>query len=82
MDTGVTGFIGAAVYCIKVRGIIDERFVGYFGDMAISTEEKAKDQITGILTGKIRDQSELLGVLNALHNLHLPIVSLQALDKK
>ena len=81
MDTVVTGFTGPAIYCIKVRGVIDERFAGYFGDMVISTEQKAKDQITGILTGKIKDQSELLGVLNALHNLHLPIVSIQILDK-
>jgi hypothetical protein len=82
MDTGVTGFTGPAIYCIKVQGVIDERFIGYFGDMVISTEKKAGDRMIGILTGKIKDQSELLGVLNALHNLHLPIVSMQALDKK
>ena len=76
------GFTGPAIYCIKVQGVIDVRFIGYFGDMVISTEKKAGDRIAGILTGKIKDQSELLGVLNALHNLHLPIVSMQTLDKK
>ena len=78
----MTGFTGPAIYCIKVQGIIDERFAGYFGNMVISTEKKDGDKIAGILTGKIKDQSELLGVLNALHNLHLPIVSMQTLDKK
>ena len=82
MANDMTGFTGPAIYCIKVQGIIDERFAGYFGNMVISTEKKAGDRIAGILTGKIKDQSELLGVLNALHNLHLPIVSMQTLDKK
>tara|TARA_R110000772_G_scaffold24209_3_gene64098 strand:- start:819 stop:1073 length:255 start_codon:yes stop_codon:yes gene_type:complete len=82
MDTGVTGFTGPAIYCIKVQGVIDERYTGYFGDMVISAEQKAEGKITGILTGKIKDQSELLGVLNALHNLHLPIVSMETLNEK
>ena len=77
-----TGFKESAIYCIKVQGAIDERFAGYFGDMVISTEKKTEGKITGILTGSLKDQSELLGVLNALHNLHLPIVSIQVLDKK
>ena len=77
----MTGFTGPAIYCIKVQGVIDEHYTGYFGDMVISNEKKAGDKIVGILTGKIKDQSELLGVLNALHNLHLPIVSIQTIDK-
>ncbi|MCJ7715697.1 MAG: hypothetical protein MUO54_04160 [Anaerolineales bacterium] len=77
----VTGFTVPAIYCIKVQGVIDERYAGYFGDMVISTEKKAEGRISGILTGSLKDQTELLGVLNALHNLHLPIVSIQTLDK-
>ena len=77
----ITGFTVPAVYCIKVQGVIDERYAGYFGDMVISTEQKAGDRISGMLTGSLKDQSELLGVVNALHNLHLPIVSIQKLEK-
>ena len=80
--TDVTGFTVPAIYCIKVQGVIDERYAGYFGDMVISTEKKAEGRISGMLTGSLKDQSELLGVLNALHNLHLPIVSIQTLDKR
>ena len=80
MANDMTGFTGPATYCIKVQGDIDEHYTGYFGDMVISNEKKAGDKIVGILTGKIKDQSELLGVLNALHNLHLPIVSIQTID--
>ena len=81
LGTDVTGFTVPVIYCIKVQGVIDERYAGYFGDMVISTEKKAGGRISGILTGSLKDQSELLGVLNALHNLHLPIVSIQTLDK-
>ena len=81
-DIDGTDFKGAAIYCIKVQGIIDEHFAGYFGDMVISTEKETEGKITGILTGRLKDQSELLGVLNALHNLNLPIVSMKTLDKK
>jgi len=35
-----------------------------------------------MLTGSIKDQAELMGVLNALYNLHLPIVSIQPLDEE
>lgn len=67
-------------YCIKVQGVIDKHYAGYFGEMIISYEEKAEGRKTSKLTGSLKDQSELLGVLNALHNLRLPIISIQTLD--
>ena len=78
----VSGFTLPATYCIKVQGVIDERYSGYFGDMVLSTKKNTEGQITSILTGKLKDQSELMGVMNALYSLHLPIVSIKTLDKK
>ena len=75
-------FRGPAIYCIKIRGVIDQRYAGHFGDMIISTDKKEEGQTTSKLTGNIRDQAELMGVLNALYNLHLPIVSIQTLDEE
>ena len=77
----VSGFTLPATYCIKVKGVIDERYAGYFGDMVISTKRNTKGRISSILTGKLKDQSELMGVMNALYSLHLPIVSIKTLDK-
>ena len=82
MTADITEFKGSAIYCIKIRGVIDQRYAGHFGDMIISTEKKDEGQTTSKLTGKIKDQAELMGVLNALYNLHLPIVSIQTLDEK
>ena len=47
--------------------------------LLISYEEKAEGRKTSKLTGSLKDQSELLGVLNALHNLRLPIISIDRL---
>ena len=82
MAEDITEFKGPAIYCIKIKGVIDQRYAGYFGDMIISTDKKEEGQTTSKLTGKIKDQADLMGVLNALYNLHLPIVSIQTLDEK
>ena len=82
MAEDITEFKGPAIYCIKIRGVIDQRYAGHFGDMIISTEKKDEGQTTSKLTGKIKDQADLMGVLNALYNLHLPIVSIQTSDEE
>ena len=82
MAVDKTVFKGPAMYCITIKGLIDQRYAGYFGDMIISTEKKEEGQTTSKLTGSIKDQADLMGVLNALYNLHLPIVSIQTLDEK
>ena len=82
MAADITEFKGSAIYCLKIRGVIDQRYAGHFGDMIISTEKKDEGQTTSKLTGKIKDQAEMMGVLNALYGLHLPIVSIQTLDEE
>ena len=82
MAENITEFKGAVIYCITIKGSIDQRYAGYFGEMIISTEKKEEGQTTSKLTGSIKDQAELMGVLNGLYNLHLPIVSIKTLDEK
>jgi len=82
MAEHIKEFKGPAIYCIKIKGVIDQRYAGHFGDMIISTDKKEEGKTTSMLTGKIKDQAELMGVLNALYNLHLPIVSIQPLDEE
>jgi len=82
MAEDIKEFKGPAIYCIKIKGVIDQRYAGYFGDMIISTDKKEEGKTTSMLTGSIKDQAELMGVLNALYNLHLPIVSIQPLDEE
>jgi len=82
MAEDITEFKGPAIYRIRIKGVLDQRYAGYFGDMMISTDKKEEGKTTSKLTGSIRDQAELMGILNALYNLHLPIVSIQPLDEE
>ena len=64
----------AAIYRIRVRGILDARWARRFGEMTI-------DQVEGdsILIGPLADQAELSGVLNTLYDLQVPVVSVECL---
>lgn len=73
-------FTSPGMYCITVRGAIDERYSGYFGDMKISSEEQAGNKPLTTLTGELKDQSALVGVLNALYGLHLTILSIKTIN--
>jgi hypothetical protein len=63
---------GAAVYTISAKGRIPETWMDVFGDFSICVIENGP--IT-ILTGKIEDQTALLGVLQNLYTLGLVLVN-------
>jgi hypothetical protein len=48
--------------------------------MSIVTEYESNDTPTTILTGRLADQAALTGVLNALHDLGFPLLSLEVLS--
>ena len=58
MAEDIKEFKGPAIYCIKIRGVIDQHYAGYFGDMIIGTEKKEEGQTTSKLTGSIKDQAQ------------------------
>ena len=71
---------GPAVYRIRVHGRLDGRWSALFGGMNI-TETKAPDtERETILVGRLADQAALMGVLNALHDAHLSVISLDCLE--
>lgn len=74
-------FTSPGMYCIKVRGKIDKRFSGYFGGMKISSEEQAGKKPITTLLGELKDQSALVGILNALYGLHLTILSIKTISQ-
>lgn len=64
----------AATYQIQVQGWISERWADWFDDMTITLE--GEDDASGItmLTGVVVDQAALLGLLQKLYNLGLPLL--------
>ncbi|MFC1766774.1 hypothetical protein ACFL6U_32455 [Planctomycetota bacterium] len=70
----------AAKYRIQVRGDLDPRWSDRLGGMSISVEHQSGQRAVTTLTGSLRDQAALSGVLNTLHELHLPVISVSCLD--
>jgi hypothetical protein len=63
-------------YRIVVRGRLGLSWTGRLAGMRIKRETRDGSPIA-VLQGEMRDQSELLGVLNTLHELHLPLVGVE-----
>jgi hypothetical protein len=61
---------GATVYRIVVRGRLTKRFAASFDGMRIEPGDE-----TSALVGRLRDQSHLMGVLQAVDGLGLELIS-------
>ena len=64
------------VYQVKVKGQLDSSRSEWFEGWSITSEDDA----TTVLTGWVADQSALHGVLTKIHNLNLPIVSVNCVE--
>ena len=69
-----------AMYRIRIQGILDKNWSDYYGGMTIEHEGDPKRDAMTILMGKLADQSALIGVLNALHDIGYPILSVEYLE--
>jgi hypothetical protein len=68
-----------AVYQINVQGRIDAHWSDRLAGMKIRIREEQSSQNITTLEGEVSDQAALLGVLNSLYELHLPIISVVVL---
>lgn len=80
-ETKNSGFTSPGIYCIKVRGAIGKDYSRYLSDMEISAEDHPGSRPITTLYGNLKDQSALVGVLNALYDMHLPIISIKLIDQ-
>ena len=67
-------------YRIESKGFWTKT-VRSFGGYAHQSPKGPDQSIVTTLTGDLRDQSQLLGVLNSLYELHLPILLVEFLEK-
>ena len=68
-----------AIYQICVQGRIDLTWSDNLEGMAISQATGEAGPPVTTLEGELSDQSALVGVLNALYELHLTVLSVQRL---
>jgi len=62
-----------AVYEIRVHGILDIRWTDWFDGLSIVPQANGET----LLVGPVVDQSALHGILDAIHGLNLPLISVQ-----
>ena len=64
-----------AIYRLVVRGELDARFAYFFDDMALSAVEG-----TTVITGRVRDESQLYGLIERLAEMGLELLLVQQLN--
>jgi hypothetical protein len=69
-----------ATYRISVLGTLDKKRSDYYGSMTIEHASDPHHRAMTILTGRLADQSALIGVLNALYDRGYPILSVECLE--
>jgi hypothetical protein len=63
-----------AYYQVQVSGVLDPRWSEYIGGMEIMSNVGTDNKVMTTLSGELIDQAALLGVLNHLYNLGLPLL--------
>jgi hypothetical protein len=61
------------VYAIRVQGVLDGSWSVWLGGL----EVRAVDSGETLLTGPVRDQAALYGLLNKIRNLGLPLLGVE-----
>ena len=72
--------LAPARYRISIQGTLDKHWSKYCGGMTIEHENDPKRGAMTILAGRLADQSALVGVLNSLHDIGCPIVSVEYME--
>lgn len=72
---------GPATYQIVVQGGLDKRWSGRLGGLEITVFDTENKSTVTQLSGELLDQAALLGVLNTLYDLHLPLLGVVEVER-
>ena len=73
-------FTSSATYQIFIKGFLDESWSDRLNGMTIGHLNSETGLPVTKLCGKVQDQAELIGVLNSIYEMHLPLLSLTHID--
>ena len=71
---------GPAIYRIRVGGRVDPRWSDRVSGMQITHVTRLRGKSESVLVGRLADQSALNGILTALYDRHLPVISVECLE--
>ena len=81
MDSPIK-FDAPGTYNIVVQGNLPEKLYSLFTNMKIVTKKGKNGINSTLLTGTIKDQAALAGILNMLYEFHYPILLVEYLAEK
>ena len=70
-----------AIYNIQVIGQLDKSWSNRLGGLTITSTMLNDQQVITSMQGKLVDQAALFGVLMALYDLRLPLLSVECLSE-
>jgi hypothetical protein len=68
-------------YCITVSGLVGEHWSAWLGGLSIEHASASTGAPISRLHGRVRDQSELRGIINRIWDLNLSVVSVVRLSE-
>lgn len=66
-----------AVFCIRIQGELDESWSEYFSVQSVSVEVDAAGNAITSLVSEPMDQAALVGLVNHLNALGVPLISME-----
>ena len=79
-EEGILTVDKSATYCIRVVGYLDEHWSTRMAGLKISPMKHNEKITITSLSGPIIDQAALFGVLKALYDMRLPLLSVECLE--
>lgn len=70
-----------ANYKIVVKGLIPDNWKDRLAGMRLVSTEQDKMNKRSVMSGKIKDQAELNGILESLYRMHFTILSVERLQE-
>jgi hypothetical protein len=70
-----------ASYRIRVKGYLDSSWSDRLAGLTITQTGQGDESVETTLYGQVLDQAALAGVLSALYDLHLPLLSVEYLGE-
>ena len=80
LSPGDLTFEGPAVYRIRILGSIPASWSDRVQGMIITVDAPSADPPVTTLVGELGDQASLIGVLDTLYGLRLPVLSVECLN--
>jgi hypothetical protein len=68
-----------ARYCLRLQGRVSAVWSDWLADAAVNFEGEGRNIVT-VVSGTVRDQSALFGLLSFVRNLGVPLISVEAIQ--